>query len=232
MNFYCGIALLICIILDRYLSIVHATQLFSQQRPSLVHISCLLVWLFSIVLAIPDWIFMPAWKDPQHESWLMLHLCHHILGFLLPTASLIICCSSIILQLQRRSRGLQTQRPIIVILSLVGVFCLCWMPYNIVFIVDTIRVHSMGPDYSLIRALRVTVSLGCVHACLRPLLYMGLCANFRRQILAMLRCATVESESSLWELGVGEAALPEPSHVNGEKEQMTSAAHQEQLTHC
>lgn len=163
----------------------------------------------------------------------MSRLHHHILGLLLPIASLIICCSSIILWLQRRSRGLQTQRPIIVILSLVGVFFLCWMPYNITLIVDTIRGSSTGPhDDSLETALNVTFSLGCVHACLRPLLYFGLCANFRRQILAILRCATVESESSLWELGVGEAALPDQSHVNGEQEQMTSVVHQEQLTPC
>lgn len=188
---------------------------------------------------------MAALKDPEQSKtlcvhsyshsakgwWLMSHLRHHILGFLLPTVCLIICCSSIILRLQRRSRGLQTQRHIMVILSLVGVFFLCWMPYNITLIVDTIRGKRPHDD-SLETALKVTFSLGCVHACLRPPLYMGLCANFRRQILAILRCATVESESSLWELGVGEAALPDQSHVNGEREQMTSVVHQEQLTHC
>lgn len=232
------------------MSVVHSTQLFTQQRRSCVHIVCLLVWVFSIVLALPEWIFLVAWKDSHQDktmcvysysllesNWRLISgLRHHIVGFLLPTAALIICCSSILLrlrlQLQRSSRGLQTQRPIVVILSLVGIFFLCWIPYNITLIVDTFRGRSIGSYHdSMETAQKVTFSLACAHACLRPLLYIGLCANFRKQILAILRCATVESKSSLWELGVGQAALPDRMHVNGEQEQMTSV-HQEQSSHC
>lgn len=101
------------------------------------------------------------------------------------------------------------------------------MPYNITLIVDTIRSSLKKPnDGSLKTALTVTSALGCIHACLRPLLYLGLCTNFREQTLAMLRRATVESERSLWELGVGEEALPDQSHEGEELKQMTSVDHQ------
>ena len=61
-NFYCGIFLLACISLERYLSIVHATQMYSRRNPWVVHLSCLGVRLFSLLL--PDWIFL---EDVEEE---------------------------------------------------------------------------------------------------------------------------------------------------------------------
>lgn len=128
-----------------------------------------------------------------------------------------------------------------VTLPLVGVFFLFWMPYNIVFIVGTIKSSSDEPvneqsgdiKGSLQMALTVTKALGCVHACLRPLLYLGLRRNFRKRAISMLRCATVEDDVSLWELGVGEEAPPDQSHGDEEEQrQMTSVDHQVQSTQC
>ncbi|XP_039661503.1 C-X-C chemokine receptor type 3-like isoform X1 [Perca fluviatilis] len=245
-NFYCGIFLLVCISLDRYLSIVHATQLYSQKKPRLAHISCLSVWLVSLILTIPHWIFLVATKDECVHSYtqsvtdwkLASRLLHHTLGFLLPAVTLIICCSCIPLQLKRSTEGLQKQRAIMVILPLVVAFFLCWMPYNITLIVDTIMNSANEPDTglsgnpqrSLKKALMVTSGLGCMHACLRPLLYLGLCGNFRKRTLAMLKRTTVESESSLWELGVGEEAPPDQSRK--EQEPMTSVDHQMPSSQC
>lgn len=182
-----------------------------------------------------------ASKDPAQEKALCVHsyslvsrLLHHTLSFLL-AAALITCCSCILL----RSKGLLKQRAVIFILVLDVVFFLCWMPYNIALTVDTFRSSSKEPDgisgnpeSSLKKALMVTSALGCFHACLRPLLYLGLCGNFRKRTLAMLRCATVESKSSLWELGVGEEAPPDQSHEGEERKQMTSVDHQVQSTQC
>ncbi|KAM9353972.1 C-X-C chemokine receptor type 3-like [Symphorus nematophorus] len=237
-NFYCGIFLLVCISLDRYLSIVHATQLFSHKRPTLAHISCLLVWIGSLILTVPDWIFLVAKEYPAqiklcvHEYsqstavWqLVSRLLHHILGFLLPAAILIVCCSCILPRLQCSAKGFQKQRSIMVILPLV--FFLCWVPYNITLIVDTVRSSSKEKDSEERGlSLMVTSALACVHACLRPLLYLGLFENFRAWALATLRRATVETAGSLWGLGVGGEALPDQNHKTEEMEQMTSVDHQ------
>ncbi|XP_041797957.1 C-X-C chemokine receptor type 3-like isoform X2 [Chelmon rostratus] len=245
-NFYCGILLLFCIILDRYLSIVHATQLYSQKRPWLAHISCLLVWLISLILTIPDWFFMVARKDPAQDETSCVHkysqsetdwklvsrVIHHTLGFLLPAIALIICCSRILHRLLGSSTGLQKQRSVVVFLPLVGLFFLCWMPYNITLIVDTFRGNSTEPEGSLKTALTVTSALGCVHACLRPLLYLGLCGNFRKRTLSMLSCTAGETDSSLWELGVGEEVLSDQGPEREELKQMTNVDHQVQPAQC
>ncbi|XP_019948635.1 C-X-C chemokine receptor type 3-like [Paralichthys olivaceus] len=231
-NFYCGILLLACISVDRCLSIVHNTQLFSHKKCVLVHLSCLSAWFISLILTIPDWIFLTAAKDDAQiknektvcvndysqsviDLRLFSHLCH-TLGFLLPAVIVIFCCARILLQLRQRSKSLHKQTAIMVLLPLVSVFFVFWVPYIITLIVGTFR------NYSLTTALMVTAALGYVHACLRPLLYFCLCGNFRKRTIALLTCAKDESRRSLWELGVGEEALPDQSHEAEGLKQMTS----------
>ncbi|XP_040900208.1 C-X-C chemokine receptor type 1-like isoform X2 [Toxotes jaculatrix] len=245
-NFYCGIFLLVCISLVRCLSCLSSIQ----GKLAVSHGICLLVYLISILLTIPDWIFLMPVKDKNGEEktvcvhnyspsgfdqQLFSRLPHHTLGFLLPATTLIICCSSILLRLQSRSKSRQKQRAVMVIVPLVTVFLLCWMPYNITLIVDTYRNLNQEPhgddfsgnsEGSLETALKVTFALGCVHACLRPLLYFGLCRNFRKRTLAMLRCATFEPEGSLWELGVDKEGLPGQSPEGEALKQITDKQHQ------
>lgn len=231
-NFYCGIFLLLCISLDRYLSVVFSVQLYSHKKPMLVPVTCLLVWFISLILSIPDWmLFLVAEKDETHTKILCVHknsttdwqlwprTVHHVVGFLLPAAALIFCCSSILLQLRCSLKRLQKERSV-TILPLVVVFLMCWVPYNITLIVDTY-------NGSLRTALTVTSALGYAHACLRPLLYLIICGNFRKWVLVTLQCkaavnSEVELKSSRWEMGVGGEALPDQNHEAKELNQLTS----------
>lgn len=237
MNFYCGLFLLTIICLDRYLSIVHHKVMLSNKKPSLTLISCIVVWLYSLILIIPDLISTVDWNDPPDENTLCVHRyshvpIYHMLNFLLPTAILVICCSCVLIRLHRISKGLQKHRSIVVIVSLVVVFLLCWVPYKITLIVDAHRRKATATKggsaagHPLDTALLVTSIFGCVHASLRPLLYIGLSANFRKWCVAMLRCTTAEPESSLCELGVGEEAPPDQRHEEVEQVPMTAVDHQ------
>ncbi|XP_031581966.2 C-X-C chemokine receptor type 3-like [Oreochromis aureus] len=241
LNYYCGIFLLFCISLQNYLSVIHGIQLYSHEKPFFVHISCLSVWLISVVLTIPDWIFPGAKKDSTEEKtcvhiypqsgtdWqLWSRLLHHIFGLVLPAFMLIIL--SYMLWRRCSSNAARMQRNITVILSLVGVFCLCWMPYNFILVLDTVRNRLQkhpndsheSSEGSLKTLLVVASALGCLHASLRPLLYLGLCGNFRQHLLAMLRCNKTEPKASLWDLGVDQRQQPDHSQVQQEElEQMT-----------
>ncbi|KAM4600714.1 C-X-C chemokine receptor type 3.1 [Polymixia lowei] len=208
-NFYCGIFLLACISLDRYLSIVHAAQMYSRRKPWLVQVSCLVVWLFSLLLSIPDWIFLQAVKDTRSGRTECVHnyqiasqsttywrlgsrLLYHTVGFLLPSVILLFCYSCILLRLQRGSQGLKKQRAVRVILALVAVFFVCWTPYNITLMVDTLHsnntiVQTCDSRTSLDKALIITSSLGYLHCSLNPVLYAFVGVKFRRQLLDILR---------------------------------------------
>ncbi|XP_023117539.1 C-X-C chemokine receptor type 3.1 isoform X2 [Amphiprion ocellaris] len=208
-NFYCGIFLLACISLDRYLSIVHATQMYSRRKPWVVQASCLSVWFFSLLLSIPDWIFFEAVLDIRRQrtecirnyfifgeravfvgQWAS-RLLYHIVGFLLPSAILIYCYSCILERLRCGTQGLQKQKAFRVIVTVVVAFFLCWTPYNITLMVDTLHsgnsTDTCGKRSSLDKAKTVTFTLGCLHCCLNPILYAFVGVKFRRQLMDILR---------------------------------------------
>ncbi|XP_022620387.1 C-X-C chemokine receptor type 3-like [Seriola dumerili] len=208
-NFYCGIFLLACISLDRYLSIVHATQMYSRKKPWVVQASCFAVWFFSLLLSIPDWMFLEALLDDRRnktecvrnylkfsfqsvEKWrLTSRLLYHTVGFLLPSAILIFCYSCILRRLRCGTQGLQKQRAFRVIMAVVVVFFLCWTPYNITLMAETLHSNknsdTCGVRSSLEKAKIITSSIGYLHCSLNPILYAFVGVKFRRQLFNILR---------------------------------------------
>ncbi|XP_014840880.1 PREDICTED: C-X-C chemokine receptor type 3-like isoform X1 [Poecilia mexicana] len=210
-NFYCGIFLLACISVDRYLSIVHATQMYTKRKSWVVHASCVLVWLFSAILSIPDWIFLEDTEDVRQnrkscvreyskyttnaEKMMKLKMAarwlYHAVGFLFPSFVLVFCYSCILLQLQCGSQSLQKQRAFKVIIAVVAVFFLCWTPYNMVLLADTVQQNNntgtCETRNSMDIALTVTSTLGYLHCSLNPILYAFVGVKFRRQLLNILK---------------------------------------------
>ncbi|XP_052434971.1 C-X-C chemokine receptor type 3-like [Carassius gibelio] len=195
-NFYCGIFMLCCISVDRYLSIVHAVQMYSRRKPIVTHCCCLMVWLFCLLLSIPDWIFLKDYKDFRRQektecatfypsdSWHLATRLLYMLGFILPALIMMFCYSCILLRLRRGSQCKQKKGAIRVIVALVVAFFIHWTPYNITLIVDTIQSievidpsnqTSCGTLTSLDVALTATTTLGYLHCCVHPVIfYVGL----------------------------------------------------------
>ncbi|MEQ2287960.1 hypothetical protein AMECASPLE_018112 [Ameca splendens] len=244
-NIQIGIFLLVYICLDHYVSFIYTGQC-SCHRASLAFIVWLLVWLVSIVLTVLDWICIPLVPDsmpgkaisahsyPESgEDWQLISRgLHLVVGFLLPTLILIACCSHIMIQC--RSNGKQKKRPVVLILSLVAVFLLCWIPYNITLVIDVICYISkdvLNPFFanhisSMKKAVKVTSAVGCISASLRPLLYIFLCGSFRKGVFSLLKCANIESKGSLWELGVDKEAPHDQCQSEDEMTKMTSTPQQ------
>ncbi|XP_025767286.1 C-X-C chemokine receptor type 3 isoform X1 [Oreochromis niloticus] len=208
-NFYCGILLLACISLDRYLSIVHATQMYSRKKPWVAHASCLMVWFFSLLLSIIDWIFLEEMFDDRRgrrecipnyhkfgekakDSWkLASRMIYLIVGFSLPSVIMIFCYSHILDQLRCGAQSLQKQRAFKVIVAVVVVFFICWTPYNITVLVETfnfdISNETCSGTTSLEKAKTVTTCVGFIHCSLNPILYAFVGVKFRRQLMSILR---------------------------------------------
>ncbi|KAJ8289829.1 hypothetical protein GJAV_G00005810 [Gymnothorax javanicus] len=221
-HFYSGMYLLACISLDCYLSIVHAVQMYFRCKAKAVQASCLSIWLFCLLLSIPDWVFLESVKDVRCGGWLECthnfktraqysclasRMLYHIIGFIMPSVFMVFCYSSILLRLHNSSQG--PQKDIRVILALVAVFYISWMPYNITLLADTIQSTSRGKSGDTCEkrttinvSLVVTSALGCLNCCLKPVLYACLCVNFRSFLLDKLRCRSIPSanqELPLWD---------------------------------
>ncbi|XP_072572678.1 C-X-C chemokine receptor type 3-like isoform X2 [Paramormyrops kingsleyae] len=228
-SFFCGIFLLACISLDRYLSIVHAVQMYSCRKPWQVQASCLFFWFFCLILSIPDWVFLEQLKrlkcdynyngySTNGSNWrLASHLLYFTLGFLIPTVVMVFSHVSIMLLLHSKSQRLQTQKNLLLILALVVAFFICWTPLSITLMVDTMY-RRKDFDYSetpvaLSTALALTTALCYLHTLLNPILYSCLCMNFRHHMLHRLRLSSAsppDHQISLWD----EPIVPEEKYTN------------------
>ncbi|KAG5270947.1 hypothetical protein AALO_G00174130 [Alosa alosa] len=208
-NFYCGIFLLACISVDRYVSIIHAVQMYSRKKPWVVQASCLAVWFICCLLSIPDWLYLSSSYDPRRDKTECVPLypvpqgnwrsgfrwLYHILGFLLPAAVMVLCYTRILLRLCRGSQNLQKQRAMRVIVALVIAFFISWTPYNLTLMADTLQTNNSSASgnascdtlTTLDISLTITSSLGYLHCCINPVLYAFVGVKFRQQLVEMLK---------------------------------------------
>ena len=224
--------------------------MYSRKKTWVVHTSCASVWLFSILLSIPDWLFLESLTDTRRNKTECVHnylayghsvsqwrlasrLIYHLVGFLLPSAVLLYCYSCRLLRLQRGSQGLQKHRAFRIILVLVLVFFLCWTPYNITLMVETFSVKPAEPSEGSCEQRRietvveVTAASCCFRASLNPLLYFLVCGNFRRVVLQKLRRQRgAPNNMFLWDSSVTEqTSLEENGALNQSRFQHGQSIH-------
>ncbi|XP_078092357.1 C-X-C chemokine receptor type 3-like isoform X1 [Mustelus asterias] len=205
LNVYSSILFLICISFDRYLAIVHAIHMYRKRKPIYIHVTCLLVWVFCLLLALVDLIFREEYNSSYLNStvctyifhpdsagaWKMtLRLAHHIIGFFIPMAAMLYCYCMIFKTLCH-AQMFERQKTLKVVVALVVVFVACWLPYNAVLFVDTLQsLGTIQTHCAMLNILdisrTITQSLGLVHCCLNPLLYAFIGVRFRGEMVKVL----------------------------------------------
>lgn len=200
-NFYTSILFLACISVDRYLVIVHASEsIQSRQRMCSRRVSAG-VWALGLALALPA-LFNDATRLNHDSEWMICNEAfdigstslwrhttrgfRHVFGFLLPLVVMITCYSITIARLLR-TRGFKKHRAMKVIIAVVIAFLLCWMPYHITLIVDTLIRYGLVPNGCALRrgvnrALVITITLALSHSCINPFLYAFVGEKFRNKI--------------------------------------------------
>ncbi|KAM4627631.1 C-X-C chemokine receptor type 5 [Polymixia lowei] len=204
LNLLCGSLLLACIGFDRYLAIVHAVPSMQSRRPKTVQKTCIILWLVCLVLSAPNVLFLSV--EPSTNSsklscsfhrygihannWFLFdRFINHTLCFFLPLAVMSYCYTAVVVTLRHSQKSQEKQSAIRLALLLTVVFCLCWLPYNITMLVDTMVVLGVVSNEScdsytrLEQALLATSSLGYAHCCLNPFLYAFTGVRFRNDLL-------------------------------------------------
>ncbi|XP_015278289.1 PREDICTED: C-X-C chemokine receptor type 3 [Gekko japonicus] len=200
-NFYSSIFFLVCISFDRYLSIVYVIRTYNRSNSCGILLCSLAIWCFCILLAVPDLIFLKVEFDSRQNttscslnfgsSWrITLRILNQVLAFFLPLLAMAYCYTHIIFTLLK-SKGFQKQKALRVILAVVAVFFLCWTPYQVVMLIDTLIEYkvlerSCEWESKVDIAETVTMSLGFLHCCLNPLLYAFIGIKFRNRFLELL----------------------------------------------
>nr|XP_025857834.1 C-X-C chemokine receptor type 2-like [Vulpes vulpes] len=201
-NFYSGILLLACISMDRYLAIVHATRRLTQKR-HWVKFICLGIWALSLLLSLPIFVFRRAINPPYsspvcYEDMganttklrIVMRVLPQTFGFIVPLMIMLFCYGLTLHTLFKTHMG-QKHRAMRVIFAVVLVFLLCWLPYNLVLVADTLmRFHAIEETCQrrsdIGRALDATEILGFFHSCLNPLIYAFIGQKFRHGLLKIM----------------------------------------------
>ncbi|KAM8855353.1 C-X-C chemokine receptor type 1 isoform 1-T3 [Spinachia spinachia] len=204
-SLYSGVFLLACISVDRHFVIVRATRLRPFHR-LLVKVACAVVWLAAAVLSLP----VALQKESMHDGDLGRIICYenltaesgdrwrviirvmrHTIGFFMPLVVMTVCYGWIAVALCH-TRNSQKQKAIRVILAVVIVFVVCWLPYNISVLIDTltrgksIAMETCETRYSLEVTLAVTQVLAFMHCAVNPVLYAFIGEKFRNHLLSAL----------------------------------------------
>ncbi|XP_070832435.1 C-X-C chemokine receptor type 1 [Chaetodon trifascialis] len=202
---YSGVFLLACISVDRHFAIVRATRVLSSNR-FLVRVVCSVVWLVAGLLSLP----VAIQKQTMHADSLDQTICYenltgessnhwrvsirvlrHTMGFFLPLVVMAVCYGWTLVTLVH-TRNQQKQKAIRVIMAVVLAFVLCWLPYNITVLIDTLirggslEMRTCETLYRVEVTLRVTQVLAFMHCAVNPVLYAFIGQKFRNQLLLAL----------------------------------------------
>ncbi|KAJ7305356.1 hypothetical protein JRQ81_011286 [Phrynocephalus forsythii] len=217
-NFYSSSLLLGCISVDRYLAVVYAIRTFQKQRTLSVHVTCLAVWLLSLLLAMPDLLFTEVWEGGENlsvchfkeygdrglQSWLATRFLYHTVGFFLPSVVMCYCYAAIIRALCQSQR-LQRQKAVKVAILVTSIFLVCWTPYHVVIFWDTLTRLEAGnrlcaQEYGMTTAIIITEMVAFSYCCLNPVLYAFVGIRFRHDACRILHDLGCLSQSALQEM--------------------------------
>ncbi|XP_029800999.1 C-C chemokine receptor type 6 isoform X2 [Suricata suricatta] len=205
-NFNCGMLLLTCVSMDRYIAIVQATKSFRLRSRTLAHrrAICLVVWGASVLIS--SWTFMfyqkysvqsrdvcephfPATADPVRWKLLMLGL-QLLFGFFVPLVFMIFCYMFIIKTLVQAQNS-KRHKAIRVIIAVVLVFLACQIPHNMVLLVTAVQLGRTDRECQGAKLLaygrNVTEVLAFLHCCLNPVLYAFIGQKFRSYFLKIVK---------------------------------------------
>lgn len=208
-NFSCCMLLLACISMDRYIALIKMQasdnlgclqRIFTRKNCWRV---CFIIWGTAFLLGLPDLVFSEI-KHAGNRSFCLavypasmgraskaiLEMFEVMLGFLLPLLIMIVCYCKMGCVL----RNLPTQnkckkwKAIRVLLTIVGVFLVTQLPYNVLKVyrtMDTVYgiVTHCGTSKVMDQVSQVTESLALTHCCINPVLYLFVGSSFRDNVM-------------------------------------------------
>ncbi|CAI5669747.1 unnamed protein product [Oreochromis niloticus] len=203
MNMYASIIFMWYIAANRYLKIVHPSGAHVLQSVRAAHIISMVTWVcllapsvtYSILFFITEkaLTFTPSrcWPLFSASMSLFFKILHTICAiiFLLVFISLVFFYYGIsrrVLQAQQRQLASSNAEKLVKshrnMLVLVSIFCVCFVPYNLVRLPYAFLWTSCSAGPVLFYLEEVAIMVSIFNICLDPLVYFFLCKTFWAQV--------------------------------------------------
>lgn len=201
LGFYSGTLFVTLMSLDRYVAIVHAVPSMRARTLRFGIIASVTIWVLSVIFATPQVVFasleidseynlsqcQPLYPEETQEIWKMRrNLSENIVGLFVCLPIMIFCYVKILIVLSK-SRNSKKDRAIKLIFTIVCVFVVCWVPYNITVFLQTLQIFEILISCSAWNSISSTMNcaeiIALSHCCLNPIIYAFAGEKFRRSLV-------------------------------------------------
>lgn len=211
-NMHCSVLLITCISVDRLLAVVYPIDSLTWRSPCNAAIACVTMWILAIAGSVP----LVLSEQTFHYADLGITTCHDIQYsdelkgrykiyflticcclFVLPLLITVVSYSRVIWVLRIVPHGVEGRsrrkaRAVVMALTVMVIFVLCFTPANILLLVHYLQVRDgAGADDApdgIYAAYLVFMCLGSLNCCLDPLVYYFGSSQCQRQLSSTLRC--------------------------------------------
>ncbi|XP_066480179.1 B2 bradykinin receptor [Tiliqua scincoides] len=203
MNLYSSIYFLVMVSIDRYLALVKTMSLGRMRRPWCAKLNCLVIWIAALLLCFPvltfrSVAFVPEYNItmcflayPHEEQWRVItNTLLNTAGFLIPLCVITFCTVQIIRAFQnnelQKIKGIQTEKKATtLILVVLLLFIICWLPFQITTLLDTLHALKIITGCHMENAIHVASQIAAYcsysNSCLNPIVYVLVGKHFRKK---------------------------------------------------
>ncbi|CAF1356330.1 unnamed protein product [Adineta ricciae] len=190
----------LAIAVDRYFVIVHPFR--SRMRLGVCILLIIVIWIVGISISLPLAIYMRLDREkceeywPQYTSRRFFNFSSLVLQYLIPFSVISFSYYKVWVALARRSllgrtrvreeveicRKKRTNRMLI---AMVVIFAICWLPLNIVHMVNEFHRQDVNHYRALFLSTHVIAMSSTIY---NPFLYSWLNDNFRKEFQQTIPC--------------------------------------------
>uniref|UniRef100_A0A3Q3RSY5 B2 bradykinin receptor n=1 Tax=Mastacembelus armatus TaxID=205130 RepID=A0A3Q3RSY5_9TELE len=209
MNYYCSVLFLTLVSVDRYFTLTRPLSPGRKRRAFWACGICFSIWIAGILLSFPAILFRSVQFFPHlgidacylaypHEGWrLRYNMTVNIVGFLIPVPVVSFCSYHIIKvirssqKMRKGSRGSVEWKATYLVLVVLAVFIFCWLPYQILILLDTLDHYEVMSGcmwaYVLDIGNQLATYLGYSNSSLNPFLYVIVGKHFKQKAREVCR---------------------------------------------
>ncbi|XP_065133021.1 chemokine XC receptor 1 [Paramisgurnus dabryanus] len=191
---YGSLMLLTAMTLDRFAVVVVRGDWFrGDRRLRCARTTCAGAWIIGLIASMRDSMASKAQKDfdsffcesTHTEDDKVGYYTQLVLFFLVPFVLIVFCYTKILLTLMSTANR-QKHKTVILVLSIVIAFFVCWGPYHILIVM--MSYYDPCKYYRLYIAFVICRILAFSHCCMNPVLYF-LRAKFRPFVSRLFCCS-------------------------------------------
>ncbi|XP_041844712.1 C-C chemokine receptor type 8-like isoform X2 [Melanotaenia boesemani] len=200
-GFFSGTLFVTLMSVDRYFAIVHAVAALQARTLRYGIVASIIIWEITIIMAVPQVIFASLgtvagdnanqqcelfYPEETEMFWKKLrNFTENTVGLFVCFPIMIYCYVKILIVLSK-SRNSKRHKAVKLILTVVCVFMVCWIPYNIIVFLTTLQLFNILNTCEASQAINMAMGFAEIialsHCCVNPVIYALIGEKFKKSL--------------------------------------------------